>query len=193
MEIAIYGGSFNPPTRAHEAITKACLELDGIDEVWLMPSGDRMDKRFGLRDTDRRWMLEYMVQEVFGHDPRLKVSCFELDYMPRPTQTHKTVDALGKHYPNKNFRFVFGADSYRDMPNWQDGERLQKTLGMLIVPRGGVTIPDTPNVTVLSVATCEGLSSTEVRTRVATGERIDHMVCQSVANYIKDCGLYQVK
>lgn len=193
MEIAIYGGAFNPPTRAHEAITRACLELEGIDEVWLMPSGDRMDKRFDLGDTDRRSMLEYVVEEVFGHDPRLKVSCFELDYMPRPTQTYKTVDALVKRYPDNNFKFVFGADSYHDMPNWQEGERLRETLGMLIVPRGGVTIPDAPNVTVLKVPTCEALSSTEVRNRISAGQSIDHMVCRGVANYIKDCGLYQVK
>lgn len=191
METAIYGGAFNPPTRAHEAITRACLELEGIDEVWLMPSGDRMDKQFGLRDTDRRWMLEYMVQEVFDHDSRLKVSRFELDYMTRPTQTFKTVDALAQCYPDHHFKFVFGADSYRAMPNWENGELLQLRLGMLIVPRWDIAVQDAPNVTILDVITCDAMSSTEVRERVAEGKSIDHMVCKGVANYIKDCGLYK--
>lgn len=193
MEIAIYGGAFNPPTRAHEAIAKACLELASIDEVWLMPSGDRMDKQFGLHDTDRCWMLDYMRDEVFDNNPRLKISRFEMDNFPRPTQTYKTVEGLTKRYPENNFQFVFGADSYAGMPNWQEGERLQRTLGMLIVPRAGIEVPTVPNITMLEVPEASSISSTEIRNRAGAGLAIDGLVCQGVSNYIKQCGLYQVK
>lgn len=192
-EVLIYGGGFNPPTRAHEVITQACLEIEGIDEVWLMPSGDRKDKHFNSRDKDRLLMLEAMREEVFSDDPRLKISHFELDSETRPTQTHKTVEALGQGYPDHHFQFVFGTDSYLNMHLWQRGKHLQKHLGMMIVPRGEIAIEPAPNVTILDVKTCPILSSTEVRSRVAEGLAIDHMVCQGVANYIKEHELYQLQ
>ena len=189
-EVTIFGGSFNPPTRAHEAIARACLNVGEIDEVWLMPSGDRRDKRHGLSDTDRLWMLDLMHEEVFDADERLKISRFELDYLPRPTQTYQTVEMLTEHYPDHNFKFVFGADSYESMPGWTKGQELQRSLGMLIVPRSGVEIPPAANLAVLDIKACD-LSSTVVRQAVSKELPIGQMVCDSVADYIAECGLYR--
>jgi nicotinate-nucleotide adenylyltransferase len=37
MNIAILGGSFDPPHRGHVIIAKRLLKLTNFDEVWLMP------------------------------------------------------------------------------------------------------------------------------------------------------------
>lgn len=189
MEIAIIGGSFNPPTNAHAAIMLGCLELAGIDEVWVMPSGNRADKRYGVADTDRLNMLKLTHKEVFNFDKRLKITGFEIDNLPQPTQTWQTVKALQKHYPNYNFWFVFGDDSYFDMPRWQNGRKLQKELKMLIVPRNGQGIPVSKRVKILRVASSR-ISSTEVRERSKSGKPIGHMVCDSVRSYIGEHELY---
>lgn len=192
MEIAVYGGSFNPPTRAHEAIVKMCLDLPDVEEVWMMPSGDRMDKHFGLRDTDRLNMLSLMQEECFPDEARLRVSRFEMEYVTRPSQTYRTVSALGKRHPTHHFRYVFGLDAYLDMPRWQEGERLQQSLDVLVVPREGLTLNSSTNLTaVLPKPVCEPVSSTEVRRSVAAGVPIDRFVCVSVASYIEECGLYR--
>lgn len=45
-ETIIYGGAFNPPTLSHVAILQAVLEFaePTQSEVWVMPSGTRLDK-----------------------------------------------------------------------------------------------------------------------------------------------------
>ena len=45
-ETIIYGGAFNPPTRAHQTILQVCADRAGQSgaDVWLLPSGERRDK-----------------------------------------------------------------------------------------------------------------------------------------------------
>lgn len=189
METVIYGGSFDPPTKAHQAVIRHCLDRSVTGEVWVMPSGSRVDKQSSLKDTDRSWMLKLVHEEVFSKDPRLFVSSFELDYLPRPTQTYRTVSALKAHFPKHTFRFVFGADSYLDMPNWENGVELQQTLNILVVPRSGLEIAISNNVELINVDAGD-ISSTEVRNRVRDNLGIDGLVCAGVRRYIEENRLY---
>jgi len=40
-QIALYGGAFDPPHKAHIKIANNLTKLPFIDEVWLLPCGDR--------------------------------------------------------------------------------------------------------------------------------------------------------
>ena len=138
-EIAVYGGTFDPPTKAHEAIIEACLGDVRFDEVWVMPSGQRTDKPDMTSNEHRTAMLGLLATSVFGSS-NLRISDFEMK-LPVPTQTTLTTTALEKTNPNCNFWYVFGTDSYYDMPNWEQGDYLQKKLGMLVVERVGYDTP----------------------------------------------------
>ncbi|MGB4966675.1 MAG: hypothetical protein WBO35_00560 [Candidatus Saccharimonadales bacterium] len=46
--ILIFGGAFNPPTLAHEAIIRQWSSMPGFDEIWLTPSGSRTDKHISI-------------------------------------------------------------------------------------------------------------------------------------------------
>ena len=189
-EIAIFGGSFNPPTRAHEAVIRACLDEPFIDQVWVMPSGDRIDKQYAATDKDRLNMLEIMCQEAFDDDPRVQICRLEMD-MPRPTQTYKTVQEIHKRHPGRLFRFVYGCDAYRGMPKWQNGDKLQRELPILIAKRNHEHLPHADNLIQLDHAP-NGLSSaTDVRQAIAAGNPVNHMVCSGVELYIKQHDLYR--
>lgn len=71
-EIAVFGGTFNPPTLAHQEIIEACLQHPTFDEVWVMPSGERADKDITVEAEDRIAMLEAVKSDVFAGDERLK-------------------------------------------------------------------------------------------------------------------------
>lgn len=137
MEIAVFGGTFDPPTVAHEAIIDACIKRSDIDEVWLLPSGVRADKP-GMQPDDLRIALLQLL-ETQSEKP-VRVSDFELT-LPRPTKTYRTVEALKAAYPDHTFWFVFGADSYATMETWEQGEMLKKNLSMLLVKRLGYECP----------------------------------------------------
>lgn len=192
-EIIIFGGSFNPPTLAHQAIMKKCLEQPGYDEVWVMPSGDRIDKEITASDAERLAMLHQVKGEVFAGNERLHVSDFELN-LSRPTQTIRTLGALATAYPDVHFWFVYGADSYASMATWQSGDRLQREMSCLLMARAGYRLPpETMRVRHLpAMEDClVGMSSTVVRERLARREAVKDLVCRSVMSYIQERKLYQ--
>lgn len=188
MEIAIFGGTFDPPTKAHEAIMAGLLDQPDIEQVWVMPSGVRDDKQGMGSDAVRMEMLQLIQRERFAANPRLVVSDFELE-LPRPTRTYQTVDALQANHPNDHFWFVFGADSIETMHAWMHGERLQKCLGMIAIPRAGHELPaPAPNIRYLDVQL--GISSSQVRAAVEAGEPIAPMVSPAIEAFVRMAGLY---
>jgi nicotinate-nucleotide adenylyltransferase len=179
MHIIIFGGTFDPPTLAHEAIIAACLQEKGIDEVWVMPSGQRPDKPQMRDDAERLALLRAVKETSFQNEPRLRISDFEMR-LPQPTETTATVVALEESYPGYTFWFVFGADSYQDMPAWRGGIELQRRLHMIVVPRGPHALPAAGRrVRHISVPDT-GISSTLVRQRLREGRTVTDLVSAGV-------------
>jgi nicotinate-nucleotide adenylyltransferase len=189
--VAVFGGTFDPPTRAHEAIVAACLDRPDIDEVWWMPSGQRQDKPGMISNTGRLAMLQLIKTATFADDERLIITDFE-QRLPQPTRTYQTVAALEARYPDHAFRYVFGGDAYRDMPKWRHGPELQRSLGVLVVPRVGCPVPpETDTVQLLPLSLGEPISSTMLRERQSNGEQIEGYVSSAVAGYIAEQALYR--
>ncbi len=187
--ILLFGGSFSPPTLAHEAIIRACLALPDFDSVWVMPSGDRADKRMSATAKDRLMMLQLLRRETFHDTARLKISDFELR-LPQPNDTSSTIAALTKTYPRHTFCYVFGTDAYYDMPNWPDGAALQSTLPMVVVGRGADLFPVAPHITPLVLPQHGHISSTSTRAMVAAGH-LEAFVSPAIADYIRSHRLYR--
>lgn len=187
--IAIYGGAFNPPTKAHEAVVAACLQHEAVDEVWVMPSADRFDKQFTVAARDRVAMLEMFVAECRQYG-RVALSRVELEQIGPPTETGKTARFLREVYPTHDFRFVFGADAYNSMEAWDGGLELKSNLPMLVVVRGSEPIKPGPNVEVLPAVVYDDVSSTQVREACVNGGRLDDFVLGGVARYIAERKLY---
>lgn len=192
METIIFGGTFDPPTSAHEAVMRACLARQDTDEVWVMPSGARLDKPGMASDEQRLAMLGLLKAACFAAEPRLKVSDFELR-LPRPTETSRTVTALRTAYPGRRFRFVFGADSYQSMPAWEGGRQLRRSLPVLLIPRAGFGLPaESALVRYLELSGDNDatISSTAVRRLAAEGADLEGLVHQLIARHIGRSGLY---
>ena len=180
-ETIIYGGAFNPPTLAHVAILQAVLEFaePTQSEVWVMPSGTRLDKVIDVPRVSRLEYVHAMIADASHHRASVQVNTSELD-RAGPTETYDTVKRLQAEYPGRDFRFVFGADSTQTMPSWREGAELLDQLPMLVVNRPGSMVnPMARHALKLSVVTPD-ISSTEVRRRQITGEPINSLVSQSV-------------
>lgn len=191
-EVVVFGGSFNPPTKAHEAIIAQCLDLPSYDEVWVMPSGDRQDKTMAATDDQRLNMLETVRQECFGADSRLCISDFELG-LPRPTETIQTVGALAVAYPDTRFWFVYGADSYATMDSWRGGTALRAMLSVLLLPRpGSILPPPHDRIRYLPAVDTERgfVSSTDARIALQAGRGEDRYMSEPVLRHIMNAGLY---
>ena len=191
-QIIVFGGSFNPPTKAHENIMRACLELPEFDEVWIMPSGDRFDKQMNVTDQDRLNMLNIIKESEFNNDPRLLISNFELN-LPKPNQTINTIGALAALHLNNNYWFAYGTDSYWSMPGWSNGKVIQNKQNQIIINRGDQEVPKRKGIINLYVDQCESISSTEVRVAINNRESIKNFVSSAIENYIVQKKLYILK
>ena len=185
-EIAIYGGTFDPPTRAHEAIMRACLDHAEIDELLVMPSGVRSDKVGMSSDEVRMGLLRQLITVEFAECP-VKLSDFEMK-LPKPTETYRTVDAMRHTYPKHRFWYVFGADSIESMTTWKGGNQLREELHILAVPRLGYELPiETDRLQYLEIGgiALAGISSSAVRQAMACGKPTDHLVSPVVARQLR--------
>lgn len=183
-ETIIYGGAFNPPTRAHVAILKACADyaVETNADVWILPSGNRTDKTIAVSRARRLEYVEALIKDAIPDTP-VSVDARELD-RPIAIETFDTLQELEKDHPDRSFIFVFGADSTETMGDWKEGDLLLRTLPMLLVERPGSVInPEALLANTLNVQTLN-VSSTKVRQCLEAGEPIDEYVSPSVAKLL---------
>lgn len=177
----IYGGAFNPPTRAHQAILQACVERAEIldADIWLLPSGNRTDKKIDTSRERRIQMVQALASDVLRRGVEIVIQETELDRTVQ-TETYDTVQAFNDAFPDRCFTWVFGSDSVATMPKWHGGEWMMSHLAMLVVNRPGSPINTLGQfATILPVETIN-TSSTEVRKRIADHLPIENLVSPSV-------------
>ena len=73
--IAIYGGAFDPPHKSHIDLIKALTKIPMINEVWLLPCGDRTDKKLLLSKGNRFDLMN----KIFMKEECIKVINFEIE------------------------------------------------------------------------------------------------------------------
>lgn len=177
----VYGGAFNPPTIAHEQILRRTVEFAERNhaDIWLLPSGSRRDKDIDTTDTRRIELLQALVRDVASRTVKVIINTDELQ-RDEHTETIDTVRAFDERYPRRDFRWVFGSDSYGTMETWNDGVWMKENLHMLIIERPGYPVGDSgSNVAILAVPELD-VSSTEVRRRMNCGEDYSELVGASV-------------
>jgi len=183
-QVVIFGGSFNPPTLAHEAIIRACLALPQFDEVWVMPSGNRADKTILVSDEHRLQMLRLVKASSFQDNTRLIISDFELQ-LPRPSETRRTLAELHKTYPAVNFWFAMGGDSYHTLPTWPGADEFMPGLQLVVFTGPGTQVAAQDHVLPITLPPeFDDTSSTEVRNLVAHHTSASALVSPAVLEYV---------
>ncbi len=184
-ETIIYGGAFNPPTRAHQAILQGCIDYaEPRDaDVWLLPSASRRDKTIDVDRAYRIALCTALVQDCLRRTVTVDVSTRELD-RDKVTETYDTVRELADTYTDRTFTWVFGSDSVATMREWSHGEWLFDNLAMLVVDRPGTeSIEIGARAMRLSVRQVD-TSSTELRARLAAGAAYDDLVSPAVGKLL---------
>lgn len=185
--IVVYGGAFNPPTKAHQKILQAgidwALNRDANSEVWLLPSGENNKKKTGIPRQKRLDYCQALIDSIDSRGTVVKIELLELDDT-KPTDKIDTVIKLSRQNPDANLWWLYGADSLETINLW-GGNWLKANTNMLIAPRDNAPITDLPDGSeVLDVATSGCLSSTSVRSLLASGKGYNQAVPPAVAAII---------
>ncbi len=180
MEVALLGGSFNPPHVGHLLAAHYVRATEPVDEVWLMPSFSHPFRKALAPFEDRVAMCELLCADTSGW---LKVSRVEQE-LGGEGRTVDTLDHLTAEHPGWKFTLVIGSDILRDLPHWKDFERIRALARVLVLHRAGY-----PALEAVGPPLAE-VSSTGVRERIARGELPWELVPRRVLEYARDRRLY---
>jgi len=138
-KIAIFGGSFNPPTKAHFEVAQRCLEI--VDEVWLMPCYVTYYNKKIISPEHRVKMCEIAI-DSFGNKS-IKVCDFEI----KNKLTDESYPIMRKFLQeyNAKFHFVIGMDNANKIDTWTNWDKLIDMLPFIIIPRKGYKKEETKN------------------------------------------------
>ncbi len=174
LKTGIFGGSFNPIHNGHIALAKAALEQCGLDEVWLMVSPQNpLKMQTDLLADDLRYE---MAQKALEGIDGVVASDYEFG-LPKPSYTWNTLQQLSKDEPNRQFTLIIGGDNWAHFERWRHWKDILRHYQIAVYPRNQyIGTFDAPLINV---------SSTEIRQRVAQGERIQGMVPDGIISLVK--------
>lgn len=184
MNIALLGGSFNPPHNGHLMIAQQVLDFSDSDEVWFLPNYNQTPPKLVAPAEDRLAMTKLLSI------PRSRVSTIEIDH----NLSGETIAILPFLPKEHIFSFVIGSDQLSMFHLWKDWQKLIKAMPFWVFPRYGY--PNEPLYDGMKVVNHElligtNISSTKIRDRVKRGLAIDQFVPATVAEYIYEHSLYQ--
>lgn len=170
MQVAVYGGSFDPPHVGHAMVAGWLLWTGRVSRVWLVPAFQHaFDKR--LRPFEDRVAL---CRAMAGDLSPSHIEVMDIERsLPTPSYTLHTLQALAMAHPGLRLRLVVGADVLEQTDHWHAWATIQRDFEPIVVGRVGWP-------PVAGAPSFPGVSSTEIRRRMAAGEPIDHLVTAGV-------------
>ena len=129
--IAVFGGSFNPPTVAHIDLAKQILaKIENIEKVVFMPVSTKYNKS-GLASDDVRFS---MLKKICKDEPGLEVSRIELD-SNRQLYTIETLNEMQKQNQNKDIFFILGTANLREIETWHTAHKSLENFRVIVLER----------------------------------------------------------
>jgi len=136
VNIAIFGGSFDPPHIAHENIVHEVIENINVDKLFVVPTYlSPFKDKFHLEPQERFELLT----TLFETDKKVIVSDFEI-MQNRAVSTIETVRYFYKKYNLKNIYLIIGADNLQTLHLWNDFEKLQELVKFIVISREGYEV-----------------------------------------------------
>ena len=132
MDIAIFGGSFNPVHMGHHEIVLFLLESLGFRKVIMVPAHQNP-----LKDSPPiipesvRWQM--LLNTFHAHDS-VDVSDFEIQSQ-KVSYSYKTLNYFNKIYPEDRLFLILGEDSFASFPQWVNIETILSLSKILVFPR----------------------------------------------------------
>jgi len=194
--VGILGGTFNPPHLGHLICAQEAYVRLSLDRVILMPAGEPPHKPL-REDPGPHHRLELCRRAVTG-DERFEVSDLEV-LREGPSYTVDTLSELHAREPDSELFLIVGGDVAAGLPTWREPERVLALATLAIAGRRG-TSRRAVQAALAGLRGGEraeffrmpaiGVSSTEIRDRVRSGEPLTYFVPEQVAGYIDEHRLY---
>lgn len=187
MNLAIFGGTFDPVHCAHITVAREAATQFNIDRVLLVVAANPPHKpnatHASFEDRFR------MVELACDRNPRLEPSRLEQDTarsysIDTIERVRATLEAGHRLY------FIIGADAFAEIESWHRWRDVIRSVEFIVVTRPGHTYdtPDGARVHRLDTLALP-VSSTDLRRRLEAGESPAE-IPEPVLRYIRENRLY---
>ena len=199
LRVGIYGGAFSPIHVGHVAAAKAFMEQMWLDVLFVIPTGKSPHKNMssGASDSDRLEMCRRAFEGIEG----VIVSDIEI----RREGVSYTVDTLRSLEDGDRRLFMLcGTDMILTLDTWHEPDEIFRLAYPVYIRRESDESLDEKLIAKVTEyrnkygknvvkikAPAISVSSSEIRRRVSEGEDISGLVPETVAEYIKEKGLYK--
>jgi nicotinate-nucleotide adenylyltransferase len=192
------GGTFNPPHIGHLICAQEARWQLQLERIVLMPAGRAPHKEIehdpGARE--RMYLCELAASDAEGLD----VSPYEVA-KEEPAYTVETLEWLSAERPGDELVFLVGADQGALLDQWRAPERILELASVAVAERDGTTREAVRRAAAGIAGGAErvtsfpmphiGVSSSDIRARVAAGHPYRLLVPRAVADRVEAAGLYR--
>ncbi|HEX2125854.1 MAG TPA: nicotinate-nucleotide adenylyltransferase, partial [Thermoleophilaceae bacterium] len=196
MRVGILGGAFNPPHIGHLVCAQEALLQLALDKVVFVPVGQAPHRE--IEDDPGAEVRLELVELAIADDDRFESSRIELD-REGPSYTSDTLREMRRNAPDDEHFLILGGDQAAGVPDWHEPEEVLSLVTVAVVER----VSWTRNAIGIKIARLKGservryldmpliqVSSSAIRSRVATGRPIRYLVPDGVASYVQANALY---
>jgi len=183
-ELAVLGGSFDPPHIGHLFLATYALSIGSVARVLVAPT---FEHAFGkpLSDFDHRLR---MCELAFAPLRNVEVSPIERE-LGGTSRTLRLLTSLAARYPDEGLRLLVGADILLESHRWQHFDEIRRLAPLLSASRAGYAPLAAPNAEAPALILPE-VSSSEVRRALSRGGDVSAWLPASVRAYVRTHGLY---
>lgn len=146
--LGCFGGTFNPPHRAHFALAHAACEQLNLPNLLLIPTGQPWQKPHVLPAAHRLTMLRlaladdrviYNAFESSENNYPLHIDPIEIN-LPQASYTIDTLHSLRARMPNTPLIWVIGSDQLLNLTTWRDWQQLLDFCHIAVAQRAGAEV-----------------------------------------------------
>jgi len=198
VNIGVLGGTFDPIHIGHLVVAEEARTKLGLSEVLFVPAGQPWLKQD--RDITPAVHRVEMVRRAIADNPYFKLSTLEMD-RPGPSYTVDTLTMLQTQLGSgASFFFILGRDTLAELPLWKEPQKVVQLCRLVVPPRLGSrdlkhlekAIPGLLDKVIQLDMPVIGISSSEIRQRIAQGLSIRYLVPAEVEKYIMEQSIYPV-
>ncbi len=195
--IGIFGGTFDPPHRAHYALAEAAYENLRLTKVLWVPTSIPPHK-----SIDAIAAIEHrigMVEALIASDPEFELSLVDVN-RPPPYYAYKTLELLREEHPHPLI-YLMGSDSLRDLPTWKLPTRILDACDRIgVMERAAIDhdldilesqLPGIQKKIIVFPAPFLEISASDIRRRIREGLPYQDLLDPRVGDYIERYNLYK--
>ena len=186
MQVAFFGGSFDPPHVGHVLLSAYLGTVAGFDRVLVAPVfGHAFDKPLSPFNHRLR-----MCELAFARLPFVEVSAIE-STLEAPNYTLHTLQAIKQAHPDWQLRLAIGSDVLADTSQWYQFEAVSALAPPFVFARRGTAEAESGTRLLPEV------SSSELREKLrragdpAVRRVLGELVAPAVITYAIEKGLYR--